>query len=91
MKFQIYVLRKKSIKITLICNQSINEILHILIILIFNYNSFSQEFSFFNTDFSATSLSLGGNVIAKSDDISLTYKTTSLLNQSQKTKLPSII
>ena len=58
--------------------------LHILIILIFNYNSFSQEFSFFNTDFSATSLSLGGNVIAKSDDISLTYKTTSLLNQSQK-------
>ena len=57
--------------------------LHILIILIFNYNSFSQEFSFFNTDFSATSLSLGGNVIAKSDDISLTYKTTSLLNQSQ--------
>ena len=58
--------------------------LHILIILIFNYNSFSQEFSFFNADFSATSLSLGGNVIAKSDDISLTYKTTSLLNQSQK-------
>ena len=57
--------------------------LHILIILIFNYNSYSQEFSFFNTDFSATSLSLGGNVIAKSDDISLTYKTTSLLNQSQ--------
>ena len=57
--------------------------LHILIILIFNYNSFSQEFSFFNNDFSATSLSLGGNVIAKSDDISLTYKTTSLLNQSQ--------
>ena len=57
--------------------------LHILIILIFNYNSYSREFSFFNTDFSATSLSLGGNVIAKSDDISLTYKTTSLLNQSQ--------
>ena len=57
--------------------------LHILIILIFNYNSYSLEFSFFNTDFSATSLSLGGNVIAKSDDISLTYKTTSLLNQSQ--------
>ena len=57
--------------------------LHILIILIFNYNSFSKEFSFFDTDFSATSLSLGGNVIAKSDDISLTYKTTSLLNQSQ--------
>ena len=57
--------------------------LHILIILIFNYNSYSQEFSFFNTDFSATSLSLCGNVIAKSDDISLTYKTTSLLNQSQ--------
>ncbi len=57
--------------------------IHILIILIFNYNSFSQEFSFFNNDFSATSLSLGGNVIAKSDDISLTYKTTSLLNQSQ--------
>lgn len=58
--------------------------LHILIILIFNYNSFSQEFSFFNADFSATSLSLGGNVITKSDDISLTHKTTSLLNQSQK-------
>ncbi len=58
-------------------------LLYILIILIFNYNSFSQEFSFFNTDFSATSLSLGGNVITKSDDISLTYKTTSLLNQSQ--------
>ena len=58
--------------------------LHILIILIFNYNSYSQEFSFFNTDFSATSLSLGGNVITKSDDISLTHKTTSLLNQSQK-------
>ena len=57
--------------------------LHILIILILNYNSFSQEFSFLNADFSATSLSLGGNVIAKSDDISLTYKTTSLLNQSQ--------
>ena len=61
--------------------------LHILIILIFNYNSFSQEFSFFNTDFSATSLSLGGNVIAKSDDISLTYKTTSLLNQSQENQI----
>ena len=59
-------------------------ILIILIILIFNYNSFSQEFSFFNADFSATSLSLGGNVITKSDDISLTQKTTSLLNQSQK-------
>ena len=58
--------------------------LHILIILILNYNAFSQEFSFFNADFSATSLSLGGNVIAKSDDISLTHKTTSLLNQSQK-------
>lgn len=61
--------------------------LHILIILIFNYNSFSQEFSFFNTDFSATSLSLGGTVTAKSDDISLTYKTTSLLNQSQKNNI----
>ena len=58
--------------------------LHILIILIFNYNSFSQEFSFFNANFSATSLSLGGNVITKSDDISLTHKTTSLLSQSQK-------
>tara|TARA_Y100000589_G_scaffold30497_1_gene25526 strand:- start:1195 stop:2196 length:1002 start_codon:yes stop_codon:yes gene_type:complete len=57
--------------------------LHILIILTFNYDSFSQEFSFFSTDFSATSLSLGGNVIAKSDDVSLTYKTTSLLDQSQ--------
>jgi len=58
--------------------------LHFLIILILNYNSFSQEFSFFNADFSATSLSLGGNVISKSDDISLTHKTTSLLNKSQK-------
>ena len=57
--------------------------LHILIILTFYYDSFSQEFSFFSTDFSATSLSLGGNVIAKSDDVSLTYKTTSLLDQSQ--------
>ena len=57
--------------------------LHILIILILNYNSFSQEFSFFNSDISATSLSLGGNVIAEPNDISLTYKTTSLLNQSQ--------
>ena len=57
--------------------------LHILIILTLNYDSFSQEFSFFSTDFSATSLSLGGNVIAKSDDVSLTYKTTSLLDQSQ--------
>lgn len=61
--------------------------LHISIILLFNYNSFSQEFSFFNTDFSATSLSLGGNVIAKSDDISLTYKTASLLNQSQENQI----
>ena len=57
--------------------------LHILIILTLNYDSFSQEFSFFSTDFSATSLSLGGNVIAKSEDVSLTYKTTSLLDQSQ--------
>ena len=63
----------------------------ILIILYLITILFLKEFSFFNTDFSATSLSLGGNVIAKSDDISLTYKTTSLLNQSQKTKLPSII
>ena len=35
--------------------------LYILIILIFNYNAFSQEFSFFNADFSATSLSLGAD------------------------------
>ncbi len=58
--------------------------LYLLIISTLSYNSFSQEFSFLDTDFSATSLSLGGNIIAKSDDISLTHKTTSLLNQSQK-------
>ena len=58
--------------------------LFFLIVLILNYNSFSQEFSFFNADFSATSLSLGGNVITKSDDISLTHSTTSLLDESQK-------
>lgn len=62
-------------------------IIFVLIFLLCIFFSYSQVFSFFETEHSTTSLSLGGDIITKLDDVSLTYKTPSLLNQSHKNSI----